>query len=297
MLRFVEHAGIRFACQVRGGEGDPASGPANGPASGPANGPASGPANSPAASGAPVPWLVLLHGLGGDRTQVIDLAPSSASRVIALDFRAHGDTDPLGPEEALDFGVLASDVAAVMDALRIESAVVVGVSMGAGVAARLALDFPDRVARLVCIRPAWLDRPNPANLAAQPEIARLLRTLGPERGLDAFRRSPVRAQFEAESPATAESLDDQFLAPRAVERAARFERLPASVPFDDIESLRRVRAPALVICCERDPLHPMAMAREWAERLCVRPVLVPPKIEDREAYTAAVREAIARFVG
>jgi pimeloyl-ACP methyl ester carboxylesterase len=203
----------------------------------------------------------------------------------------------MGPPEALGFGVFASDLAAVMDALGIASAVVAGVSMGAGVAARFALDDPDRVNALACIRPAWLDRPNPDNLAAQPEIARLLRSLGPERGLAAFRSSPIRARFAAVSAGTAESLDGQFAAPHAVERAARLERLPASVPFEDIESLRLVRAPALVICCHRDPLHPMAIAEEWAARLGgTSPLIVPPKAEDAAAYTATVRATLAGFV-
>src|ERR687889_604426 len=37
--------------------------------------------------------------------------------------------------------------------------------MGAGVALRFALAEPERVRGLVLIRPAWLDRPNPPNLA------------------------------------------------------------------------------------------------------------------------------------
>jgi pimeloyl-ACP methyl ester carboxylesterase len=291
MLRFVEHDGISFACEIRVGEG---SGAMSGRAEFVGLGKPGGPAG--ARGPEPGPWLILLHGLGGDRSQVIDLAPPSASRVLALDFRAHGKTEPVGPPEALGFAVFASDLAAVMDRLGIESAVLAGVSMGAGVAARFAVDRPDRVRGLVCIRPAWLDRPNPDNLAAQPHIAALLRTLGPERGLAAFRGLPVREQFAAVSPATAESLDAQFIAPHAVERAARLERIPASVPFDDIESLRHVRVPALVIGCERDALHPMAIAREWAVRLGVRPVVVPPKSEDSAAYTAAVQRAIAGFL-
>ena len=105
---------------------------------------------------------------------MLELAPPSATRVLALDFRAHGETEPLGPIEALAFATFASDLAAVMDAIGIESAVVAGVSMGAGVAARFALDHPDRVRALICIRPAWLDRPNPDNLAEnrRPRAAR-----------------------------------------------------------------------------------------------------------------------------
>jgi len=291
MLRFVEHDGVRFACELRIGEGSGEPGIGDGERAA-AGGPMAGGRGS--AIGAP--WLILLHGLGGDRSQVIELAPAGAPLVMAMDFRGHGETEPLGPPEKLGFRVFASDLAAVMDALRIECAVVAGVSMGAGVAARLALDFPGKVKSIACIRPAWLDRPFPDNLAGQPLVAGLLRSHGPEAGLAAFRRSAVRADFAAVSTGTAESLDGQFLAPGAVARAARLERLPADAPFADMEELRSVGVPALVAGCERDPMHPLHIADEWAARLRTSTVLVPPKAEDAAAYTAAVRRAIAALL-
>ena len=79
---------------------------------------------------------------------------------------------PAGPRRdhagrpAADFHVWRADrgPAALLDRLRFPPAVVVGMSMGAGVAASLALRQPFRVRGLVLIRPAWLDTGPPGNL-------------------------------------------------------------------------------------------------------------------------------------
>jgi pimeloyl-ACP methyl ester carboxylesterase len=82
MLRFVEHDGIRFACETRIGKGSGGAVGAN---------QLGGTAES---AGTSPPWLILLHGLGGDRSQVIDLAPPTAARVLALDFRGTASPNP-----------------------------------------------------------------------------------------------------------------------------------------------------------------------------------------------------------
>ena len=113
-----------------------------------------------AGSGAPV---VLLHGLGATKASflptVAALAPDH--RVIAIDLPGFGDSDkPLrAPYHAPYF---AGAVVALLDALGLERADVVGNSMGGRVAIELGLRHPDRVRRLALLAPslAWLrDRP------------------------------------------------------------------------------------------------------------------------------------------
>ena len=74
--------------------------------------------------------IVLLHGLGADRTRyryvVVDLAQSY--RVIAPDFRGFGRS-PL-PDVTIDDSTLVRDVIAVMDDAGLEDAHLVGNSMG-----------------------------------------------------------------------------------------------------------------------------------------------------------------------
>ncbi len=70
-------------------------------------------------------------------------------RVYALDQRGHGDTDkPTAGYEMKDF---AADFAAFLNAKGVGKAVVVGHSMGSFVAMQTALDWPERVERLILI--------------------------------------------------------------------------------------------------------------------------------------------------
>jgi pimeloyl-ACP methyl ester carboxylesterase len=240
--------------------------------------------------------LLVLHGPGGDRAQASALVGFTNWRLLSIDLRAHGDTEPVGRPDAFSFSVFAADVVALLDRLNIADVVVVGVSMGAGVAIRLAVDHPHRVRGVACMRPAWMDSPLPTNLAPFIQIADLLRRVGPEAGLAAFRLSATYRRIEAVSAAAAASLSSQFLQRQAVERAIRLEKMPASVPFEDRQSLSLVRVPSLVVGCKRDPLHPLAIAREWATRLGVRPVMVTPKADDPTAHVAEVQAAVSAFL-
>ncbi|TPW29383.1 alpha/beta hydrolase [Martelella alba] len=70
-------------------------------------------------------------------------------RVIALDNRGHGQSDKPHDSEFYFPPLMAGDAAALLDHLGIESAHVMGYSMGARNSAFLALGHPDRVRSLV----------------------------------------------------------------------------------------------------------------------------------------------------
>jgi len=93
--------------------------------------------------------VVLLHGLSDSWRSFEPVLPylPPAIHAIAVSLRGHG-TAPRPPG---GYGViqLAGDVIGLLDELGLARAVVVGHSMGSIVAARLALDEPERVAGLV----------------------------------------------------------------------------------------------------------------------------------------------------
>jgi pimeloyl-ACP methyl ester carboxylesterase len=70
-----------------------------------------------------------------------------------LDFRGHGRSD--APEDGYSLDVLAADVAAVITALRLKPAAVVGHSLGAMVVAELAAGYPDLVRCIVLEDPSY----------------------------------------------------------------------------------------------------------------------------------------------
>ena len=93
--------------------------------------------------------LLLIHGLGTDHLGWIMQRPALAKdfRCIAIDNRGSGRSDkPIASYELTD---LASDALAVLDAEGVESAHVVGASMGGVVAQILAVTRPGRVRSLV----------------------------------------------------------------------------------------------------------------------------------------------------
>ncbi|MGQ0542141.1 MAG: alpha/beta fold hydrolase [Blastocatellia bacterium] len=97
------------------------------------------------------PVLVLLHGITDSSLSYSRVLPliDKRYRVLAIDQRGHGDTDK--PDSGYEMKDFAADVAAFMDAKGVTKAVVVGHSMGSFVAMQTALDFSQRVGRLVLI--------------------------------------------------------------------------------------------------------------------------------------------------
>jgi len=104
-------------------------------------------------SGAGEPALVFIHGWQGDRTVWGDVvkALGPGVRTIAIDQRGNGDSRTARGPFCLER--FAADVRELVAQLGLEHAVVIGHSMGATVALRLAVDSPDVVRGLVLIGP------------------------------------------------------------------------------------------------------------------------------------------------
>src|SRR4030042_265658 len=101
------------------------------------------------------PPLLLLHGLGGSTFGFRRLIPilSPRFRLLALDLKGFGYSErPLDGDYSLTAQArLAKDF---LDALNIERAAVLGHSLGGAIAMRLAVDFPERVERLILVSSA-----------------------------------------------------------------------------------------------------------------------------------------------
>jgi len=109
------------------------------------------------------PPVLMLHGLGATKASFLPTVAALAEshRAIAIDLPGFGDSDkPL--RAAYDPAFFARSGVALLDALGIDRADVVGNSMGGRAALEMGLSAPDRVGRLVLLTPslAWL-RPRP----------------------------------------------------------------------------------------------------------------------------------------
>ena len=92
--------------------------------------------------------LLFLHGLGGDATNWLPQLDGLGRhrRCIAWTMPGYGTSPADGLES---FESLTAEAVGLLDQLNCEQVSVVGLSMGGYVAQQMALDFPDRVDRLV----------------------------------------------------------------------------------------------------------------------------------------------------
>ncbi|MFJ8019364.1 alpha/beta fold hydrolase [Streptomyces sp. NPDC096311] len=102
------------------------------------------------------PGVLLLHGTGGHwETFAPNLGPLSEHfHCVAVDMVGNGFSDK--PDYDYETDVYVRQLLAVMDHFGMERTSVVGMSLGAWVAARLALEVPERVEKVVLMSPAGL---------------------------------------------------------------------------------------------------------------------------------------------
>jgi pimeloyl-ACP methyl ester carboxylesterase len=103
------------------------------------------------------PWLVLVHGVGYDRSGWDPVAAGLLRRfrLLLIDNRGSGASDR--PASGYTVQDMARDVIAVLDAEGLEHAHLAGVSLGGMAAMEVAVDHPERVDRLILAgtTPGW----------------------------------------------------------------------------------------------------------------------------------------------
>jgi pimeloyl-ACP methyl ester carboxylesterase len=199
------------------------------------------------------PAVVLLHGLGSSSAdwpqQQAALEPTY--RVITIDLPGHGASPRLaGP---LTIETMAGRVSAVLRELADGPAHLVGLSLGACVALRLALGAPGRVRSLTLVNPFARLRPGGPGGLATLALRLLLLGTAPMRTVAAHvagRLFPWPEQHELYEAALA-SLS-------GTSRAAYVASLLALARFDARGQVAAIRQPTLVVVGDRDTSVPLA---------------------------------------
>ena len=206
-----------------------------------------------AGSGRP---LVFLHGLGWDHTLWRrELARyAGAYRVIAGDTRGHGGSaKPPGP---YTIDLFADDWAALLDALAVRGACLVGFSQGGMIAMTLAVKRPDLVDALVLV--STICRGNPSGQAYMEARIAAMREQGPEASARIGAQQIFSPGFLARHP----ERFAEFVAWRAaMPQEPLVAAMRAVAGFDVRAGLASVAKPCVVIAGTEDALtKPEAVA-------------------------------------
>jgi non-heme chloroperoxidase len=190
--------------------------------------------------------IVLLPGLSDSWRSyeaVLPHLPGSV-RTIAVSQRGHGDSDK--PAAGYTVGDYAEDIVALLDALALRRAVLVGHSSASLVARRVAIAHPDRVAALVLEGSFIAVDPEVAQKAA-PKFSALVDPLSREFVRDFAASTFVRPV----APAFIEAMVDESLkAPARVWR----ETFAGVLAYDDAKELASLRVPTKIVWGDRDSI-------------------------------------------
>jgi pimeloyl-ACP methyl ester carboxylesterase len=247
------------------------------------------------------PPIVLLHGLTATRWYVVlgsKLLARRGFRLVSYDARGHGESSAAPDPGAYEYRDMVDDLRAVLDRSGSGRFVLAGNSMGAHAAMAFALQFPERLAALVQITPAYDGRPRESDqeLGDWRRLADGLERDGVDGFMDAWEPRASERWRETVTKVTRQRLErHRDLA--AVADALRV--VPQSLAFEGIEELDGMAVPTLVVASrdEADPGHPLAIAREYAERLPNAELVVEDEGKSPLAWQGAqLSRAIQDFV-
>lgn len=237
--------------------------------------------------------FVFVHGLGASHRQSLDaVAGLEGIDLICPDMPGHGHTPPAD----YSFGHFAKLVRGLLDELGIERAVVGGISMGSGIAVRLALEAPERVDRLALVRPAWVNSPALPQLALVGRVGRWQQT-NPAEAPALLESDGDFRRISRINPAAAESLRGLFRRPGESPCAAVLDHMVHDRPFTRMRDLEAIACPAIVFASEADPLHPAGVAEALFAALPNATYrLLPPRYLAPDDHFAALTADLTKFL-
>jgi aminoacrylate hydrolase len=218
--------------------------------------------------------VLFISGLNGYGAYWRDQVPSFAKsfEVVLHDHRGIGQSDHSRSPYTVER--MASDVVALMDALGIAKAHVVGHSTGGAIAQVLALDQPQRVASMV-IAASWTkpDAYFRRLFALRKEI---LARLGPAAYLQSATLWLYPSFWIARNNERLRQLEAQLLATFSPPEIV-MSRIDAILAFDRSEDLGRIRTPTLIVAAEDDIVTPPYFSEELARLIPAAEIKLFPR--------------------
>jgi pimeloyl-ACP methyl ester carboxylesterase len=237
--------------------------------------------------------LVFIHGLGSSTQDWEAQVPefSKSYQVITFDLRGHGQSDkPAGPYQMAMF---AADLASLLQSLGIESAHIVGISLGGAVAFQFAIDFPGMVKTLTIV--------NSAPTMGEQEQAKA----EVDRRVGIVQQLGMRAMGQALSANLFPRPEDATLRDRFVERwaandpQAYIEATRSMLGWDVTNQLGSIQSPTLIMAADQD-YSPIAVKEAYIKLLPNAALAVIPDsrhatpLEDPQKFNAVLGQFLAK---
>jgi len=237
--------------------------------------------------------ILFLHAFPLNRSmwddQVRALLSENRFRLVAPDWRGFGESDITAEVSTME--MFADDLAALMDSLGIDAAILCGLSMGGYAAFAFLRKYPRRVSGLILAdtRPG---ADSPEARANRENVAILAETQGTGALADLQVPRLISDYTRQHSPSVELHIRQMIDAatPQGVAAASRGMALRA----DSNDLLSTITCPALVLVGEHDVLTPPDLAQEYAAHIAGAQLVVIPgaghlsNLEQPQAFLQAV---------
>jgi len=217
--------------------------------------------------------LVMICGAGVSVDMMYGFIPvySPEYKLVIFDNRGAGQSD--APDIPYTMEMMADDLAGLLDTINIDSAHIMGISMGGMIAQEFTLRHPESVKSLV-LACTYCGGPG-SSIITGPEMTQRMAELPPEEGLMEIMRLCISQKFLDENPGLLEKIVEQMMK-NPISPHGQMRQSEAEMGHNTYERLPEIKAPTLVIHGDADQIVPVENARILASRIPGAEIVIFP---------------------
>jgi 3-oxoadipate enol-lactonase len=239
------------------------------------------------------PAIVLIHGYPFNRSSWADQVTALADRyrVLTLDLRGHGETETSSGTSTMK--LMAQDISALMDDLRIDRAVMGGLSMGGYVALAFYQLFPHRVEKLLLADTRAQADTNEGKATRAEQVEQILAE-GMAGIVNAMLPKLLSPETVSKRPEIVKRLREMMMHTNPEGAAAALRGMAERE--DQTGRLSQIRVPTLIVVGKEDPITPVADSEKMHDGIVGSQLVVienashVSNIEQPEQFNRALQE-------
>lgn len=208
--------------------------------------------------------IVLIHGYPFSRSLWADQVTALADRyrVLTFDLRGHGETETSVGTSSMK--LMAQDVSALMDELRIDRAVVGGLSMGGYVALAFYQLFPHRVEKLL-LADTRAQADTKEGRATRAEQVEQILAEGMAGVVNAMLPKLLSPETVSKRPEIVKRLREMMMQTNPDGAAAALRGMAERE--DQTDRLSQINVPTLIVVGKEDPITPVEDSEKMHDRI------------------------------